>query len=179
MADLFQPVRQGDLITAELWNQLVSTINGLNTRVDNLERTNPQPGKLTIVGVAPKPVTMGSDLAVFGTNLGVPTENVITVGDKLVAKNKIKSGSTDRMLVFEVPAVEDVPLGSVGKSVTLTISNPFTGFDSTTITVVQATGTVPDGTLACQHDRKAIRPKNGGRQELHLRLQRECNYEHG
>lgn len=145
MADTFQPVKPGDLITADMMNRILTALTTLNTRVAALEGAGSAAGgTVTITGLSPSvPVPMGSELRVFGKNFGLPTLNVVTVDGNPVSL--FKAGSNDALLIFDVPAVQGVPQQG-GKLVTLTISNQH-GFASTTFTVVQALPTIPQGNL--------------------------------
>jgi hypothetical protein len=147
MSAFLPPVKPGDVITSQLWNQVVDTVNALLLRVTDLESASiVQGGKLTIIDFNPKPAPMGSDLTVFGANFGLAGESIITVDGKQVILSKIKQ-ATNSLLVFEVPPVQSVPAGPTGKPVTMTISHSQNGFAATTITVIQAIATVPQGTL--------------------------------
>jgi hypothetical protein len=146
MALSLPPVKPGDVITAQMWNQVLSTINSLSARVAILEENNQQIGQLTIIDTNPKPVALGNQLTVFGTNFGLPGEATITVDGLQVPMSSI-SQATGSMLVFTLPSIQGVPSGSAGKQVTLTISHPQNGFAASTITVVRAAPTLPGGTL--------------------------------
>jgi len=140
-------VRPGELITADLMNQVLAQIASLDLRVTNLEtNVGEGSGKLTIIGVTPNPVDMGSLLTIIGSNFGTdPKLNVITIGGAHVQSQNIAGGPG--YLAFKVRPIQGVPSGATGKQVTLTVSNPNTGFASTKVTVRQAQPTIPSGTM--------------------------------
>jgi hypothetical protein len=143
MAETLAPVRPGDLITAELMNRIVTALNTLETRVTALEGAGAPGGTVTITGVSPTgPIPMGSELRVFGTNFGLPTFNIVTLDG--VPVTQFKAGSSDTLLIFDVPAIQGVP--PQGRTVTLTVSNQ-KGFASTPVIIVPAQTSIPSGQL--------------------------------
>jgi hypothetical protein len=138
-------VRPGELITAELINQILAELESLQVRVTKLEAggvvVNPtQP--VVIKGLQPSgSVPLQSPLTILGRNFGETSSNVVTIDG--VQVTQIKSG-TDTQLVVDVPLIAGVP--DAGKTVILTVSNP-RGFAQTSLVIVPAVQTTPTGSL--------------------------------
>lgn len=136
-------VSPGELITADLVNQMLGQLESLETRVTALEATGPDGDAVVITGLLPSgAVTMGSELTVVGRNLGAPgSVSVIVDG---VAINQFKPGSGNDRLTFNLPALQGVP--AQGKIVTLTLSNTI-GIATTSFIILPAQPTTPSGSL--------------------------------
>jgi hypothetical protein len=138
-------VRPGELITAELINQILAELESLGTRVTKLEAgvvVTPSESVI-ITGLQPSgPVPVQSELRILGKNFGLPAGNVVTIDG--VPVSQFKGGSTDTQLILDVPLIAGVP--EQGKTVTLTVSNPV-GFAQTFLVIVPAVQTTPTGSL--------------------------------
>jgi len=137
-------VKPGELITADLMNQILTQLESLNIRVTELENGSTVPsGQPVITGLQPSaPVAMQSELRIFGRNFGQPASNVVTIDG--VAVRQFKDGSSDAQLIIDVPLIAGVP--EQGKIATLTVSNP-QGFAQTSIVIRPAVQTTPQGSL--------------------------------
>jgi hypothetical protein len=93
-------VAPGDLITAELFNQVRSDINGLLARVATLEGAAGGP---VIESLDPSSnVAVNSLLAVNGSNFNIePNFNIVRIGDKAITQFREESSPTQ--LLFPVP----------------------------------------------------------------------------
>jgi len=124
-------VRPGELITAELINQILAQLEGLEVRVTSLEAgviSNPGgPGIGTATPVITQlippegqPVRVGEELQVLGRDFGISTlTNSVLIDTVRVTSFKEAS---DRKLVFDIPTqITDVP--AAGRPATLTVRN--------------------------------------------------------
>ncbi len=144
MAQPFERVKPGDLITANLMNRILNELDSLETRTTALEGGGGGGSGAPIINAPPPPasVRMGDELRIIGKNFGLPAQNVVTMDGATVTQ--FKAGSNDGLLIFDVPAVQGVP--QQGKTVTLTLSNA-KGFASTTILLLPFQPTIPTGSL--------------------------------
>jgi hypothetical protein len=140
MGTLFQDVRPGDLITAELINRMMHEIERLDTAVAALSvPEGPHIDTLLPSGQ----LAMGAELQIVGSGFGTPAHNSVTLDG--VAALPIKNQSTGNLLVVDVPSIPDVP--PQGRQVTVRVSNAV-GFDTAPLAVTQAVPTIPSGQLA-------------------------------
>ena len=147
-------VRPGELITAELMNQILAHLESLETRVKALEAGSTPSDPVVITGLEPSgAVPMQSDLRIIGRNFGSTGSNIVTIDG--VRVTRIKEGSNTH-LVVEVPLLAGVP--EQGKTATLTLSNA-SGFAQTTVFVVPAVQTIPRGSLAATLSRTPTDPQ--------------------
>ncbi|GAA0331805.1 hypothetical protein GCM10009087_47480 [Sphingomonas oligophenolica] len=115
-------VAPGDLITAELFNQVRSDINDLVRRVTLLESASNTTPKLPIIHqIVPQIVHSGDQLMVLGENLNPELLNRIQVNDTPVAIADLLTGSGPTQLIFAAPGIIGLP--PAGTVVILTISN--------------------------------------------------------
>jgi hypothetical protein len=98
-------VAPGDLITAELFNDMMSDINELTVRVAALEGVGAEPQGPIIFRVEPAVVTVGSDMTVIGENLTQRYLTDIDVGDTRVNPALLKLGSSPTRMIFAAPGV--------------------------------------------------------------------------
>jgi len=116
-------VAPGDLITAELFNQMRSDINDLVRRVTLIESSSNTTPKAPIIHqIVPQLVHSGDELLVLGENLNPNLLSRIEVEDSGVPIASLKAGSGATQLIFDAPAVIGLP--SNGASVILKIDNP-------------------------------------------------------
>src|SRR6185369_1788293 len=98
-------------------------------RITALEGAVPVGGAVVITAVVPSgPVHLGDELRLIGRNFGIAALNSININGTPVTG--FKPGSSDTLLIFNVPAVQGVP--AQGQTATLNLSNP-NGFATTTI----------------------------------------------
>lgn len=116
-------VAPGDLITAELFNQVLSDINDLAQRVAVLEGSSDNiPRQPVIDQIVPMTVKTGQEFTVFGKNLTPKLLSRIDVDETNIPLKNIKDGSSPTRLILVAPPVIGIPPG--GRTVTLTVSNP-------------------------------------------------------
>ncbi|MEO8373694.1 MAG: hypothetical protein ABI471_00610 [Sphingomonas bacterium] len=116
-------VAPGDLITAELFNQMQSDINDLARRVTLIESSSNTTPKAPIIHqIVPQLVHSGDELLVLGENLTPSLLSRIEVEDSGVPISSLKAGSGATQLIFNAPAVIGLPSG--GATVILSIDNP-------------------------------------------------------
>lgn len=110
-------IRPGNLISADLVNQLLKAVSDLQARVANLESASTGAQKPVIINVSPNPVSVRDTLTVSGVNF--PSDPDLDKVD--IAGTMIKSFSTatEKQLVFSVPALS----ASLPADLTLTIRN--------------------------------------------------------
>lgn len=136
-------VSPGELITADLINQILGQQEALETRITALEAVGPQGDAVVITGLLPSgPVTMGSELTVIGRNLGPPERASVIIDGAAI--NQFKAGSELNKLIFNLPALQGIPAS--GKIVNLTISNAI-GIATTSFIILPPQPTVPTGSL--------------------------------
>jgi len=123
MAEIFQRVKPGDLITVLQMNELFDRVEDLVTRVTNLEASSGGLGNVIIRDLVPVSgvVKVGAELQVLGQNFGVSMgAHRVRIDNTPV--NSFKADTTDQILVFDVPlTIVDVP--AEGRSAILTVSN--------------------------------------------------------
>jgi hypothetical protein len=131
MPRLFEDVRPGDIITADLINRIQREIERVSDGLSGIGTPSSGP---RITGLLPATeVALGAELRILGTGFGERTSNVVTIDG--VPTGTPKPTSTPTMLVVDVPAIPAVPPG--GRTVLVRVSNPG-GVDSVAIRVAQA-----------------------------------------
>ena len=140
MAVKFQRVAPGDLITATLMNQMMDVIEVLQAGLP----AGPSVKNAVIDGFSPAgPVRPGDELRVLGRNFGLqPSLNVITVNGLFAS---VEPGSSDTLLIFDVPPIAGVP--PEGTLATLLISTP-NGYLTANIQVIPNENLPLTGTIA-------------------------------
>jgi hypothetical protein len=115
-------VTPGDLISADLFNQILDDINDLMLRVAMLESdADSTVRKPTITGISPSIVRSGELLTVTGTGLGATNLRLIEFDKTPVSLSAIRPGSSDRTLLVAAPITPNLP--AVGRSVMLTVGS--------------------------------------------------------
>lgn len=120
MAIHIDHVQSGELITADLINQLIDDVESLDARVTVLEQQGTTGGVVEIDAVYPDPVHAEQDVTIIGKNFGfsVGATRVFFNG---LSPSTLRSGSSDTVLVCPVP---DVPgLADAGTGVQLSVAN--------------------------------------------------------
>ncbi len=114
-------VQAGDVITAELMNQVLADIGNLQARVAELENGIPSQEAPRIFFVNPNTgVRIGETLTVVGENLA-PANIHVQIGNRAVAA--FNGSSQGKTLTFVVPPMLSIPQG--GADVMLVITNDF------------------------------------------------------
>jgi hypothetical protein len=146
MAEAINPVRPGDLITAQYMNGLVAALQALEVRVGKLEigTGTPTTGALVILSpIESDTFQMGGPLAIVGRNFGKPSENTVTINEVIITQ--FGSGSDDRVLLIDaIPPVQNISVE--GDLVRLTVSN-VRGFAQTRFRLKRRQDDLPEGTI--------------------------------
>lgn len=130
-------VRAGEIITAELINQILADIANLQTRVAVLEAGIPAVERPQIILVVPNDgVRIGEELQVYGFNLAPEQLTSVVMGGRTVSV--FSSASHSRLLVFDVPPILGIP--EEGADVSLEISNEY-GSDDIMVNVLRSQNT--------------------------------------
>lgn len=125
-------VMPGDLITADQWNLMISTLLSLIGRVDVLEASAPAGDEPIITEILPLgDIEMGSEIKIIGKNFGLASLATVTIKGVL---QDIKEGSTDSLLLLDVTGIINLPGDGI---VTLIVSNE-QGVASRNVKVVPA-----------------------------------------
>lgn len=136
-------VAAGDVVTAEMMNQILFDIGNLQTRVMVLEQSSSATDEPEILLVQPSDgVRINEELKVYGNNLDPDTLISVTMGGRAVTVFSLASHS--KLLVFNVPPIFGIP--EEGAEVTLDISNEF-GSDSISVFVLRSQETELDTTF--------------------------------
>lgn len=105
MAFLIEEAKPGNLIRASEFNEMRLAIVDIYDRLARLE-TGPTTG-LTITSVSASSRTVGEELVLLGRNFGyVSGATRVTVGNQPAA---LKFGSSDSMLIFDIPDLGVLP----------------------------------------------------------------------
>lgn len=130
-------VRAGDLITAELMNQILADVANLQARLMLLETGIPAEGRPQIVLVNPNNgVMIGAQLQVSGFNLAPDQLTLVRMGGRAVTV--FSSASHSKLLAFTVPPILGIP--AEGAEVNLEITNAF-GSDDIMVRVLRSQAT--------------------------------------
>jgi hypothetical protein len=128
-------VRPGELITAELINQILAELESLQGRVTKLESgsigTTPT---LAITEIKPAgPYTVTQQIQVIGRNFGfsIGAHRVSIDGVRVLT---FKEGSDNQNLIFDMPNIPNIP--PEGKTVVLSVSNQ-TSTETRTVVVLR------------------------------------------
>lgn len=123
MAQLLNQVQPGDVITADMWNLVVDTINELLQSGQGagikVEATLP-------TGDTDEPIRVGSLLQITGRNFGysIGQSSVAfewPAGKVVVQREKMLTGSSDERLLLVVPPIPG--LTETGRTMTLRVDN--------------------------------------------------------
>jgi hypothetical protein len=130
-------VRAGDLITAELMNQILADVANLQARLMLLEEGIPSQSSPQIVLVNPNNgVMIGSQLQVSGFNLAPDQLTSVRMGGRAVTV--FSTASHSKLLAFDVPPILGIP--PEGAEVNLEITNAF-GSDDIMVEVLRSQAT--------------------------------------
>lgn len=136
-------VKAGELITAEFMNDLLTRIDEIESKLDDLEAPNKN---LEIKSLQSSgAIRVGKQLSILGKDFGPLSETVVTVGDERV--ETFSPGSNESRINFDVPQIQSLVGESSGKQFTLTVSGRH-GFDSRSVTIHPFEPSVPQGNIA-------------------------------
>lgn len=136
-------VQAGEIITAELMNQILADIANMQTRVAVLEAGIPSTSAPEIILVQPSGgVRINEELQVFGYNLSPDQLTSVTMGNRTVSV--FSSASHSKLLVFNVPPILGIP--EDGADVNLKVVNQY-GSDSIEVLVKPSVSTQLDTTF--------------------------------
>lgn len=129
-------VAPGDLITADLMNQILDRLAALEASTGGgaageLKINFPFPGAV---------LRMGDELHIIGQGFGVPATNTVSID---ATPQTLKPGGSDGELILDIKNVQGVGLG---KTVTLLVSNT-RGSASTQFNLLPFEQTIPTGSL--------------------------------
>jgi hypothetical protein len=123
MAQLLNRVQPGDVITSEMWNLVVDTINEL---LQSGQSTGIKVAAMVPAGTIAEPIRIGTLLQITGQNFGYSigqTSVTFTgaVGSAVIARDKMLTGSSDSRLLLIVPQIPGLP--QTGATVALRVDN--------------------------------------------------------
>lgn len=123
MAQLLNRAQPGDVITAELWNLVVDTINEL---LQSGQTTGIQIAAMLPAGTVGEPIRALVALQITGQNFGYSLgQTRVTFersgGNVVVSRDQMLAGSSDSRLLFIVPPIPGLP--QTGETMTLRLSN--------------------------------------------------------
>lgn len=123
MAQLLNRAQPGDVITAELWNLVVDTINEL---LQSGQTTGIQIAAMLPAGTVIEPIRALVALQITGQNFGYSLgQTTVTFerngGNVVVSRDQMLAGSSDTRLLFIVPPIPGLP--QTGETMTLRLSN--------------------------------------------------------
>lgn len=123
MAQPFQNVQPGDLITSDQMNRILAALNDLDGRVTALQGSAVVGDAVVITDMIPPSgiIKVGDELTLIGRNFGFSTgAQRVYIDDTRV--DAYQPGSSDSQLVFDIPlTITNVP--QAGRSAVLTVSN--------------------------------------------------------
>src|SRR5205823_1859720 len=132
-------VRPGELITAELINQILAELESLEVRVTKLEAggVTTAPTPVDITDLLPHgPLHVDEELTIVGKNfLSPPENNDVSVAGVHIGGSLFKFSSDKEHLIFNIPPVTN--LASLSQPVTVEVRNK-NGSDSATLTLLPA-----------------------------------------
>lgn len=178
MAIHIDHVQSGELITADLINQLIDDVESLDSRVSALESAGTSGGTVEIDAIYPTQPRVEDDVTIIGKNFGfsVGATRVFFNG---VSPSTLRTGSSDTTLVCPVP---DIPgLADAGSPVQLTVANArSSATESITVLPVQReqvgdvsidfSGVSPDPTVPNQNNDFAFTVRSDALLPAALRL---------
>jgi hypothetical protein len=127
MANQFDQVRPGEVISSDFMNQILARLEAMEQRITLLE-TKPPSGDQVVINSFEPPVQVeaGQLLTLVGSNFAFPpTGNIITIDGFTVPVGNIRADSTSTRLRFIVPTEITVPAG--GRNYTIRVITPIKG----------------------------------------------------
>ena len=155
-------VAPGDLISADLFNQMLGNIADLTVRVAALESSSVEAQIPIITGISPNPATVGTDMTISGENLTPKFLTRIDIGDSRINAGQLKIGSSPTKLVFSTPSVtgatpEGIPVlvkvvNEAGEAQSSCVIKSGIAANLSANIGMQLTGVTPPGALAQNTD---------------------------
>ena len=127
MANAFENVRPGDVISSDFINQILARLEAMDQRITLLE-TKPPTGDQVVINSFEPPVQVeaGQLLTLVGINFAFPPSgNTISIDGFTVPVANIRADSTSGRLKFIVPTEIIVPSG--GRNYTIRVVTPTRG----------------------------------------------------
>lgn len=123
MAQLLKRVERGDIITADMWNEVVDTINAMlqSTQTPGIKVSATVPE-----GTSTNPLRIGTLLQIVGQSFGFSLGQTSVIfewsGGKVVVPHaKLLTGSADDRLLLIVPAIPGLPQS--GTTMSMSVDN--------------------------------------------------------
>ena len=113
-------VRPGDLIRADDFNDMLRKLQDLDARLSKLESINPAPEAVVIDDISPPTPMEGDEIRIGGRNFGMAV-GAARVDFNGVPPGFFKTGSSDTLLICNVPTIPGLPAS--GAPVTITVHN--------------------------------------------------------
>jgi len=113
MAAISDKVNPGDVISSDLFNRMIELLNEHEMLLGGSK-------PIDITSVTPSVLRVGEELDVFGNGLAAANLQEISVEGSNVPIGSLKLGSSDTLMVFDVPPVMVPP---TGKTVVLMVKN--------------------------------------------------------
>jgi len=154
LAGTERQVRPGDLITANLMNQILAELGDLRVRVVRLEGGTTVSGKVEIIEPnTSRTLRIGEKMLIVGRQLGIDSK--VRIEEELI--ESFEPGSDENLLIVSaIPSVANIP--QVGRLATLTVSNS-RGSASTKFWLKQPEITIPTGRLTVNLFEEPQEPK--------------------
>jgi hypothetical protein len=135
-----EQVRPGDLITADLLNQILVQLADLQLRVVRLEGGTTLSGNVEIIEPNPsRTLRIGQRLVIVGRNLG--TDSTVKIEEAFITSFEPGSDANS-LIITSIPSVANIP--EVGRLVNLQVSNN-SGTAATKFWLKQPQITIPTG----------------------------------
>ncbi len=135
-------VRPGDLIRADDFNAMFAKLQDLEERVSKLESVNPTPGAVVMDDISPATTREGDEIRIRGRNFGMAI-GATRIDFNGVPPDFLKTGSSDTLLICNVPVIPDLPAS--GAPITVTVYNQFSSASRQII--VRPTPVTPSGVI--------------------------------
>jgi hypothetical protein len=123
MAQLLNRAQPGDVITSDMWNLVVDTINEL---LQTGQSTGIKVAAMVPAGTIAEPIRVSTLLQITGQNFGysigqTSVSFIGAVGSAVVARDQLLTGSADNRLLLIVPSIPGLPQS--GATVALRVDN--------------------------------------------------------
>lgn len=113
MAAITDKVNPGDVISADLFNRVIALLNEHEALIGGVV-------PIRINSITPSVLRVGEELKVFGSGLAAANLQEISVDGSQVSPGSLRPGSSDGLMIFEVPPLLVPP---TGRTVTLLVKN--------------------------------------------------------
>ena len=123
MAKIFTNVRPGELISADLMNDILDELNSLEARVSALQALPGTQGNVVVTDLQPShTMRVGQTLTLVGRNFVSPPENnTVTVASIKISADLFRFNSDESHLIFVLPPVPG--LDNMSQPVDVQVSN--------------------------------------------------------